>query len=53
MYVKAKKILSSEFMYAKDMSEDDAAAWLDEVLANPAGGNRKVKPKAKVAAASA
>jgi len=53
MYVKAKKILSSEFMYAKDMSEDDAAAWLDEVLANPAGSARKVKPKAKVAAASA
>ena len=53
MYVKAKKILASEFMYAKNMSEDDAAEWLDEVLANPAGGKRKVKPKAKVAAASA
>ena len=53
MYVKAKKILASEFMYAKDMTEDEAAAWLDEVLANPAGGKRKVKPKAKVAAASA
>jgi CarD family transcriptional regulator len=52
MYVKAKKILASEFMYAKDMTEDEAAAWLDEVLANPAGGKRKVKPKAKVAAAS-
>ena len=49
MYVKAKKILASEFMYAKDMTEDEAAAWLDEVLANPAGGKRKVKPKAKVA----
>jgi CarD family transcriptional regulator len=53
MYVKAKKILASEFMYAKDMTEDEAAAWLDEVLANPAGGKRKVKPKAKVATASA
>jgi CarD family transcriptional regulator len=53
MYVKAKKILASEFMYAKDMNEDEAAAWLDEVLANPAGGKRKVKPKAKVATASA
>src|SRR5215203_6301399 len=53
MFVKAKKILASEFMYAKDMSEDEAAAWLDEVLANPAGGKRKVKPKAKVATASA
>ena len=53
MYVKAKKILASEFMYAKDMTEDEAADWLDEVLANPAGGKRKVKPKAKVATASA
>ena len=53
MYVKAKKILASEFMYAKDMSEEEAAAWLDEVLANPAGGAKKTKPKAKVAAASA
>ena len=53
MYVKAKKILASEFMYAKNMTEDEAAAWLDEVLANPAGGAKKAKPKAKVAAASA
>src|SRR3954462_10177190 len=53
MYVKAKKTLASEFMYAKDMTEDEPAAWLDEVLANPAGGKRKVKPKAKVATASA
>ena len=34
MFVKAKKILSSEFMYAKDMDEDRAAEWLDEVLAS-------------------
>lgn len=53
MYVKAKKILASEMMYAKDMSEEEAAAWLDEVLANPAAGKTKAKPKAKVAAASA
>ena len=53
MYVKAKKILASEFMYAKNMTDDEAAEWLDEVLANPAGGKKKVKPKAKVAAASA
>lgn len=33
MFVKAKKILSSEFMYAKDMNEERAAEWLDEVLA--------------------
>ena len=53
MYTRAKKILASEFMYAKDMTEDEAAAWLAEGLANPAGGKRKVKPKAKVATASA
>ena len=29
MYVKAKKILASELMYAKDLSEDDAHAWLE------------------------
>lgn len=32
MFVKAKKILASELMYAKIMDEDEAAAWLDEVL---------------------
>ena len=53
MYVKAKKILASELMYAKDMTEEEAAAWLDEVLANPAIVSKKAKPKAKVAAASA
>src|SRR5438034_9381674 len=31
MFVKAKKILSSELMYAKDMDEDEADEWLDEV----------------------
>ena len=40
MYVKAKKILASELMYAKDMNEDEAHAWLEEVLANPAKGKR-------------
>ena len=29
MYVKAKKILASELMYAKNLSEDDAVAWLE------------------------
>ncbi|HJU48028.1 MAG TPA: CarD family transcriptional regulator [Gaiellaceae bacterium] len=54
MYVKAKKILASELMYAKDMDEEQAALWLDEVLANPAkGAKRPAKAKAKVAAASA
>jgi CarD family transcriptional regulator len=51
MFVKAKKILASELMYAKDMSEDEAAEWLDEVLSKPARKSSKAKPK--VAAASA
>jgi len=32
MFVKAKKILSSEFMYAKAMDEEEAAVWLDGLL---------------------
>ena len=32
MFVKAKKILASELMYAKGMSETEAAGWLEEVL---------------------
>jgi CarD family transcriptional regulator len=32
MFVKAKKILASELMYAKDMDEDETAEWLDTVL---------------------
>ena len=32
MFVKAKKILASELMYAKEMDEEEAAVWLDEVL---------------------
>jgi CarD family transcriptional regulator len=51
MFVKAKKILASELMYAKDMTEDEAAEWLDDVLAKPARRSSKSKPK--VAAASA
>ena len=34
MFVKAKKILASELMYAKAMDEDEAAVWLDEVLSS-------------------
>jgi CarD family transcriptional regulator len=45
MYVKAKKILASELMYAKQMKEDEAAEYLDEVLANV--GNGKKAPAAK------
>src|SRR5207244_7910542 len=43
MFVKAKKILASELMYAKQMSDDEAAAWLDDVLSR-AG---QPKPKAR------
>jgi CarD family transcriptional regulator len=32
MYVKAKKILASELMYAKTMTEDEALEWLEETL---------------------
>jgi CarD family transcriptional regulator len=32
MFVKAKKILASELMYAKDMDEDETAGWLEQVL---------------------
>jgi CarD family transcriptional regulator len=46
MFVKAKKILSSELMYAKDMDEDEAAEWLDEVLSR----DGKKKSTAKVPA---
>ena len=48
MFVKAKKILSSELMYAKDMDEDEAAEWLDDVLSR--GGKKTKKTTAKVAA---
>ena len=45
MYVKAKKILASELMYAKNMSEDEALEWLEETLREGA------KPKANGTAA--
>jgi CarD family transcriptional regulator len=34
MFVKAKKILVSELMYAKQMDEEETAEWLDGVLAD-------------------
>jgi CarD family transcriptional regulator len=43
MYVKAKKILASELMYAKGMDEEQAAAWLEEVLV---GASKKKSPSA-------
>jgi CarD family transcriptional regulator len=47
MFVKAKKILASELMYAKRMDEAEAAVWLDDVLSSVGNGSKK---KAKVAA---
>jgi CarD family transcriptional regulator len=54
MFVKAKKILASELMYAKQMDEEEAGAWLEEVLsAVGPNGNGAKKSKAKAAAATA
>jgi CarD family transcriptional regulator len=49
MFVKAKKILSSELMYAKDMDEEEAADWLEGVLVG-VGSKGKKRAKATVAA---
>jgi CarD family transcriptional regulator len=51
MFVKAKKILASELMYAKAMDEDEAAEWLEGVLAGNGSAPEK-KSKAKAAAAA-
>ena len=48
MYVKAKKILASELMYAKNMSEDEALEWLEETLTE--GAKPKLTPAEKTAA---
>jgi CarD family transcriptional regulator len=52
MFVKAKKILASELMYAKDMDEEEAAEWLDGVLVSSSSngtGNGRKKTAAKPA----
>ena len=49
MFVKAKKILISELMYAKGMDEEETADWLDDVLVSGDGTNKK--PRAKAGAA--
>jgi len=46
MFVKAKKILASELMYAKDMDEEEAAEWLDGVLVGSVNGNGRKKTTA-------
>jgi CarD family transcriptional regulator len=45
MFVKAKKILVSELMYAKQMDEEETAEWLDGVLAD-ADKPKKARVKA-------
>ena len=51
MFVKAKKILASELMYAKGMDEEETAAWLDEVLAGTANGAAKGRKQPATATA--
>src|SRR3712207_8166848 len=51
MFVKAKKILASELMYARQMDEEEAAAWLDEVLSTVGANGKKSKAKAVAATA--
>ena len=51
MYVKAKKILASELMYAKNLSEDDALVWLEGVLTDEAASGGKRAPAARRPAA--
>ena len=48
MFVKAKKILASELMYAKEMDEEATADWLDSVLAGAtaAAANGATKKRA-------
>jgi CarD family transcriptional regulator, regulator of rRNA transcription len=52
MFVKAKKILASELMYAKDMDEETCAEWLEEVLASDSPPKKKPAAKKKAAAAA-
>ena len=43
MFVKAKKILASELMYAKHFDEDQAHAWLEDVLSGASNGKKRAK----------
>ena len=52
MFVKAKKILVSELMYAKGLSEDETAVWLDDVLAEVGTKKKTAKAKAETVAAA-
>ena len=53
MYVKAKKILASELMYAKNMSEDEALEWLELTLTEGAKPKPAKVPAERKAAAPA
>jgi CarD family transcriptional regulator len=53
MFVKAKKILASELMYAKNMDEDECAEWLEEVLETGNGHKKTTASKKKAVAATA
>src|SRR5947207_6517502 len=52
MFVKAKKILASELMYAKGLDEEAAADWLDEVLSTNGTSNGTAKKKTATTAKS-
>jgi CarD family transcriptional regulator len=52
MFVKAKKILASELMYAKDMDEEEAAEWLDGVLVGASTNGNSPRNGAKKAVAA-
>ena len=52
MYVKAKKILASELMYAKNLSEDDAVTWLEGVLTESTSPKRTAAAKRPAATAT-
>ena len=52
MFVKAKKILVSELMYAKCMDEDEAAEWLDGVLAGVGTQRRRTTQQSEGAGAA-
>jgi hypothetical protein len=57
MFVKAKKILASELMYAKDLDEEATAEWLESVLTGANGSNgsttKSTKSTAKTSAGTA
>jgi CarD family transcriptional regulator len=50
MFVKAKKILASELMYAKGLDEEGASEWLDDVLST--NGTNGAKKKTTTATAA-